>query len=422
MAGGESSTSRQLDQTPTWAVATVVAIIIIISIGLEKVLHKLGTWFTDRHKKALFEALEKVKGELMVLGFISLILTFSQVYIAKICIPYKAADSMLPCPLRHKDKAEESSTEEHRRRLLWNDRRFLAGAASATTCKTGYESLISANGLHQLHIFIFFLAVFHVVLSAVTMTLGRLKIRGWKEWEKDTLSRGLRSFQMILQDSGLLMRRLSCSTHKILDKDSNLVLFFVRWLYIISRIRICPLLWGTLVIFLLLNVSGKYFFLPYEFGLKSCFHKEFHLIIVRLALGVGVQFLCSYITLPLYALVTQGFKNWHKAAVKRKKAGLSPRSTPGVSPTQSPVHPLHRFQTTGHSARSSFTSRRYTEKDMSDIEADNSPTSSTANLIAHMDNGGLESETTEPYYANNAQQPSNEDDFTFVKPEAPSRP
>jgi len=36
--------------------------------------------------------------------------------------------------------------------------------------------MVSVNALHQLHIFIFFLAVFHVLYSAVTMTLGRLKV------------------------------------------------------------------------------------------------------------------------------------------------------------------------------------------------------------------------------------------------------
>lgn len=41
--GGKGSTSRNLDQTPTWAVAGVCAVIIIISIALEKVLHKVGT-------------------------------------------------------------------------------------------------------------------------------------------------------------------------------------------------------------------------------------------------------------------------------------------------------------------------------------------------------------------------------------------
>lgn len=42
----------------------------------------------------------------------------------------------------------------------------------------GKVPLISVNGIHQLHIFIFFLAVFHVASSAFTMALGRAKV-GW---------------------------------------------------------------------------------------------------------------------------------------------------------------------------------------------------------------------------------------------------
>lgn len=43
-------------------------------------------------------------------------------------------------------------------------------------CEQGYSQLVSVNGLHQLHILIFFLAVFHVLYSAITMMLGRLKV------------------------------------------------------------------------------------------------------------------------------------------------------------------------------------------------------------------------------------------------------
>lgn len=42
MAGDTSEGTRELDQTPTWAVAGVCAIIIVVSIALEKVLHRLG--------------------------------------------------------------------------------------------------------------------------------------------------------------------------------------------------------------------------------------------------------------------------------------------------------------------------------------------------------------------------------------------
>jgi hypothetical protein len=41
----------------------------------------------------------------------------------------------------------------------------------------GMVSLVSADGLHQLHIFVFFLAVFHVTFSAITMSLGRAKVK-----------------------------------------------------------------------------------------------------------------------------------------------------------------------------------------------------------------------------------------------------
>lgn len=40
--GGGHTKARELDQTPTWAVAAVCAVIIIISILLEKVLHMVG--------------------------------------------------------------------------------------------------------------------------------------------------------------------------------------------------------------------------------------------------------------------------------------------------------------------------------------------------------------------------------------------
>ncbi|CAA2999909.1 MLO 8 [Olea europaea subsp. europaea] len=120
MAGDDS---RGIDQTPTWAVSVLCAIIIIISIALEKILHKVGTWLTDRHKKALYEALEKIKAELMILGFISLILVFSQYYIADICIPTHVVNTMLPCPL----KDEKGKGDGGNRRLLWYERRILAG-------------------------------------------------------------------------------------------------------------------------------------------------------------------------------------------------------------------------------------------------------------------------------------------------------
>ncbi|KAL2328158.1 hypothetical protein Fmac_021585 [Flemingia macrophylla] len=74
----------------------------------------------------------------------------------------------------------------------------------------------------------------------------------------------------------------------------------------------------------------KFILIQYEFGLRSCFNRGKEGIAIRIAMGVAVQILCGYVTLPLYALVTQmgssmrreiftesvskGLKNWHKKA------------------------------------------------------------------------------------------------------------
>ena len=79
--------------------------------------------------------------ELMVLGFISLLLTFGQTYIARICIPEDIADTMLPCPIRgggdhHEPQVEPENGEgSHHRRLLWHERRYLAAEGRGPGCK-----------------------------------------------------------------------------------------------------------------------------------------------------------------------------------------------------------------------------------------------------------------------------------------------
>uniref|UniRef100_A0A5B6YZE9 MLO-like protein n=2 Tax=Davidia involucrata TaxID=16924 RepID=A0A5B6YZE9_DAVIN len=538
MAAGDS-TSRDLDQTPTWAVSGVCAVIIIISIALEKILHKVGMWFTERHKKALFEALEKVKAELMVLGFISLLLTFSQSYIVKVCIPTKAADTLLPCPAS--DEAA-SEAEENRRRLLWYERRFLAAVSFTSSCPEGKVPLISVDGLHQLHILIFFLAVFHVVYSAVTMALGRLKIRGWKEWEQETSSHNYEfsndpSRFRLTHETSFVRAHTSFWTR--IPLFFYVGCFFRQFFRSVSKsdyltlrngfitVHLGPgskfnfqkyikrsVLWASFVIFLLLNVSGwqalfwaslipllivlavgtklqailtrmaleikerhavvqgiplvqgsdQYFWFGqpqlvlhlihfalfqnafqityflwiwYEFGLNSCFHDNFKLVIIKIGLGVGVLCLCSYITLPLYALITQmgsnmkksifdeqtskALKQWHMAAKKKGgKARKSPTQTlGGGSPAASMGSTLpsvgatlHRFKTTGHSTRSFA----YEEQETSDLEADPpSPISSTTNLIVRVDTNDPETETSVPHHHPGVET-RNEDDFSFEKP------
>ncbi|MCD7461978.1 MLO-like protein 8 [Datura stramonium] len=550
MAGGGEE--RKFDKTPTWAVACVCALIILISIALEKIIHKLGTWFTDRHKKALFEALEKVKAELMILGFISLTLVFSQSYIAGICIPTSVADTMLPCPAGDKD----DKMEEHRRMLLWYERRILAGAK--TKCK-GSVSLVSIDALHQIHILIFFLAVLHVIYSAITMWLGKLKIRGWKGWEQETSTHNYefsndpsrfrltqetsfvrahtskywtsipiffyigcffrQFFRSVNKSDYLTLRNGFISVHLAPGSKFNFQKYIKRSLEDDFKVvvGVSPVLWGSFVVFLLLNVSGwhalfwaslipliiilavgtklqavltrmaldiserhavvqgiplvrgsdKYFWFGrpqlvlhlihfslfqnafqityflwiwYEYGLKSCFHDKFVFIIVKIALGVGVLFLCSYITLPLYALITQmgsnmkksifdeqtskALKKWHMAVKKKQGAkgdkstrtlgSGSPRSSMG-SPLHSIGPTLHRFKTTGHSTRFNG----YDNLEASDLE--NDPTTPIIRAEDDSTTQVIDDDTElQVHVPQNGESSRNEADFSFAKP-APKR-
>ncbi|GJN30171.1 hypothetical protein PR202_gb18457 [Eleusine coracana subsp. coracana] len=445
MAGGGGG--RELPDTPTWAVAVVCAVIVLISFAMEYGLHWLGHWFHTRQKKALREALEKIKAELMLMGFISLLLAVGQTPISKICIPKKAGNIMKPC----KAKADSSIKGDARRRLLWYlgqeavHRRFLAAAGGEDECTKNDENmvaLISAKGIHELHIFIFVLAVFHVTYSVSTMVLGRMKMKKWKKWEAETASLDYQfandpsRFRFTHQTS-FVRRHIGFSgtpgirwiAHLAPNSKFDFHKYIKRSLETTSKSSWASG-WGTLIwmsyvpVLILLMVgtkleivimemakeiqdkasvikgapivepSNKFFWFNrpqwvlffihltlfqnafqmahfiwtmFTPGLKDCFHENIGLSIMRIVVGLILQVICSYITFPLYALVTQmgthmkktifeeqtanALMKWHNAAKEKSKhreAGydgyMSGNTTPsrGMSPDSSPVHLLNK--------------------------------------------------------------------------------
>nr|GEZ99711.1 MLO-like protein 9 [Tanacetum cinerariifolium] len=131
--GGGDPNAILLDQTATWAVACVCAIIVIISVVMEHSLHSVGHVLKKRHKPGLMEALDKIKNELMILGFISLLLVFSQNYIASICVSKALTKDFLPCKKGKYEKEEEDDDGGGGgdRRLLW----YVAGDGPPKECK-----------------------------------------------------------------------------------------------------------------------------------------------------------------------------------------------------------------------------------------------------------------------------------------------
>ncbi|KAG6517000.1 hypothetical protein ZIOFF_020377 [Zingiber officinale] len=368
--------------------------------------------------------------ELMLLGFISLLLTVFQNLISNICIPRSYSYHMLPCKL-------ESSAKEHES-YPWMDynygRRLLSSGSSSHCTAKGKVPLLSLEALHQLHIFIFVLAVVHVAFSASTMVLGGAKIRQWKHWEvaiqKETTNQGKNNNQVDDAHHSDFVTGRARSSWKNLAVIIWMVSFFKQFHASVTKSdykalragfinRHCPsnkqydfhkymlrtleddfkrvvgiswYLWLFVVLFLLLNIHGMlkvlvlvnfrfacsvrlahlvesilptqptltwmahlllalfpaaccksqlllavgaklehiitklaielseemypqnqnevnriafFFWIWTTYGFDSCIMESIGYLIPRLVIGVIIQVLCSYSTLPLYAIVSQ---------------------------------------------------------------------------------------------------------------------
>nr|GMD21334.1 MLO-like protein 9 [Ipomoea batatas] len=286
MSGGGGASERSLDQTPTWAVALT---------------------FERKRKRALYEALQKIKGELMVLGFISLLLTFGQNYIAKICIPASAANTMLPCPAKyathehgggHED--EGGHEEGHHRRLLWS------------VCKSDY--LAMRHGFVTVHLapgsnFNFQKYIKRSMEDDFKVVVGINAVFADEcEWMAINVMAIYTTFHLVGTKLQAIITQMALEIEErhAVVQGIPLVQVSDRYFWFSKPKLVLHLIHLTLF--------------QYEFGSDSCFHESFHLAMARVAFGIGVQFMCSYITLPLYALVTQ------HGSIKVRKLGGSKSS------------------------------------------------------------------------------------------------
>ncbi|KAM3689113.1 hypothetical protein ACB098_09G022700 [Castanea mollissima] len=463
MAGDSSGAS--LEYTPTWALATVCLFFIFISIILEYIIHLLSHWLKRSRKTALNDALEKLKSELMLLGFMSLLLAVTQERISKICVPNGAGNIMLPCRKIPDSESENLVAIKHFTKVmirnlssmndLWRPYRRLdedeedndvspsppeAGAID-DSCPSGKVALMSQDGIHQLHIFIFVLAVMQIVYTVLTLALGRAKMRRWEAWEKETqtteyqVANDPNRFRFTRQTTFGRRHLTTCTETSI---QLWIKCFFRQFIHSVAKVDyltlrhgfisahlssrlnnfnfknyiqrsldedfksvvgISPLMWFLVVLLLLLDVyrwnvyfwvscipllivlvlgtklelivasmalqakdqnnviigtplvrpNDRYFWFGHpgfvltlihytlfvnafefaffiwvtiQFGFNSCYHERTAIIITRIVLAVSVQVICSYITLPLYALVTQMGSNFKSKVLEEQMANI----------------------------------------------------------------------------------------------------
>ncbi|GJN38808.1 hypothetical protein PR202_gb27883 [Eleusine coracana subsp. coracana] len=217
--------------------------------------------------------------ELMLLGFISFLLSLSQGFIVHICIPETATRFMLPC-----------KKEIHR-----------ASKDDTKICKKeGDVPLLSLEALHQLHIFIFVLGLVHVVFCATTILLGGAKMRRWKQWEKK-FTVTLRNIAFLKQfydsvskSDYVALRSAFVSRHCPGRPNFDFHKYTMRALeHDFKRVvGISWYLWLFVIFFLLLNINGwhTYFWLAslplfVSEGFGSCMMERKAFAITRLVIG-----------------------------------------------------------------------------------------------------------------------------------------
>ncbi|XP_026453241.1 MLO-like protein 2 [Papaver somniferum] len=349
--------------------------------------------------------------ELMLFGFLSLLLTVTKEPISKICIPKSSSETFLSC--NYNKSLDENVFEE------------------PSCLNKGKVSLISGDGVNQLQILIFILALYHVFSCVLTFSFGHLKMRSWKSWEEETrtleyqFSNDPRRFRLTHQTSFAQRHLKFWSDHRllrwpvcflrqfygsvsktdyftlrhgfltahfaegssfdfrmflrrVLDEDLQVVVgtrilqpflasfpsssVGTKLQLIITKMCLesrdsASVVCGTLLVkphdkffwfsrpqlvlhllhFILFQNSFQLAFFTWtwiKFGMRSCFHEETNNIVIRLVAGSLVHVLCGYVTLPLYALVTQmgssmkkevftptvieGLKSWHNDAKGNK--------------------------------------------------------------------------------------------------------
>ncbi|KAE8125780.1 hypothetical protein FH972_020554 [Carpinus fangiana] len=361
---------RSLALTPTWSVATVLTIFVAVSFLVERSIHRLSHWLQKTNRKPLLAAVEKMKEELMLLGFISLLLTATSSMIANICIPSKFYDSSFaPCSRSEIDEELENNLTQDRKLLMVSVlphlfRRTLNGL-NQNTCEKDHEPFVSYEGLEQLHRFIFVMAITHISYSCLTMLLAIVKIHSWRVWEDEAHLDRHDSSNEITREQTLQRQSTFVKFHA--SNPSVVRNSFLVWVVgitgfssVSSGAKLRPrndLFWFkkpelllSLIHFILFQNAfelASFFWFWWQFGYGSCFIRNHFLVYLRLILGFAGQFVCSYSTLPLYALVTQMGTNYKAALIPQRiretihgwgKAARRRRRRHGIFTDDSTIH------------------------------------------------------------------------------------
>ena len=167
---------KGFDAADSWNVALLFLIYAVLSVGIEHGVH----WIKHlvHGKKTLMLVIHKAEEELFLLGTVSfLLLVFEDIIINNSCVKSSIfdGDNWALCHVSKSGYYGSSSNSTG----SYSGRRRLQGAVGGGDgiCPDGKEPFFSASLLHHVHIFIFLLAISHVLYTAATLTLGRWRLK-----------------------------------------------------------------------------------------------------------------------------------------------------------------------------------------------------------------------------------------------------
>ncbi|KAL0402762.1 UNVERIFIED_CONTAM: MLO-like protein 1 [Sesamum radiatum] len=349
MAGGEGAS---LEYTPTWVVALVCTVIVAISLAAERLLHYAGKFLIKKKQGPLFDALLKIKEELMLLGFISLLLTVFQGRISTICIAKHLTDDWLPCK-KETDKHDGGGDDSGKPTahfqttlspsLLPMPAAFLQEQDHLMPQATVKNRFVSGNN--------------GKILSRKRNMIQKGKVSGNRK-KFNILELGVSeivTFQNHYRDNPkfnfykYMVRALETDFKKVVgirlacifldcfrpfDMGTKLEHIITQLAEEVAQRHVAvpgelvvkpsdhhfwfskPRLVLVLIHIILFQNSFEiaiFFWMLVMFQFDSCIMGHTRYIIPRLVIGALVQFLCSYSTLPLYAIVAQMGSSFNRA-------------------------------------------------------------------------------------------------------------
>ncbi|GAX74895.1 hypothetical protein CEUSTIGMA_g2341.t1 [Chlamydomonas eustigma] len=153
---------------PSWTVSLLLILLVSISLAFEGLMNYLKRRWKKQRKRALLKFLSHMRDELLLVGFISLVLSTFQYPLSGICY--------------------SSSSSRRLRNLL-----ALAAASppgsnytsSSTPCSgPGQQQLWPISVQHETHLLLFTIAIMHLAYSTLTIVFAKYLIGRWDIWEE----------------------------------------------------------------------------------------------------------------------------------------------------------------------------------------------------------------------------------------------